>query len=328
MTPVISDAGAEGSGADSGTTASNEAPPRPALGVEQAHVLAPGFKEAQVLEGSSAQEPPAGTDEAAANEALDDEAAFSQRLETATSAASEAPVVETPIDSVTTAADDPGRDSGPTNEKRVGGAGRAAGIGSSVMIHMDHFDASQEAHTEKMERTLVRLSNRFPKAGMKLQLGTKFYSSEAGQVQEEDWTYDVPPPVVTRMSAVQLPKHGRCVLVEGEHLTVPGMTSTVAAPTEATPPLVLYCIRPGVVQAEKLRPMFSTPDGRKALFAAPVQPLQEGSVTLRLRRAHAFSPDVHMTADWLRRPADDSSPCRAQEGVFKVTERLHNMHVA
>ena len=41
--------------------------------------------------------------------------------------------------------------------------------------------------------------------------------------------------------------------------------------------------------------------GRKALFAAPMRPLPaEGTVTLRLRRGHAFSPDVTMTTTWLQ----------------------------
>lgn len=48
-----------------------------------------------------------------------------------------------------------------------------------------------------------------------------------------------------------------------------------------------------------------TLQGCKALFAAPLQALPlKGSVTLRLRRGHAFSQDVTMTTTWLqeRRP--------------------------
>lgn len=142
--PLINDDGVEGSNADSGTTAYDEAPPPAALGAEGSRVTphAPGSKGARGPEGSTVLEPPVGPDEAAPKKGVDDETAFNRHPGTATSTASEAPVVKTPVDSGTTAFDDPGRDGGSTNEKRVGGGGRAA-VGSSVMIHMDDFDPTQ-----------------------------------------------------------------------------------------------------------------------------------------------------------------------------------------
>ena len=49
--------------------------------------------------------------------------------------------------------------------------------------------------------------------------------------------------------------------------------------------------------------------GRKALFAAPLRPLPaQGTVTLRLRRGHAFSPDVTMTTTWLQELCPQPQP--------------------
>ena len=59
-----------------------------------------------------------------------------------------------------------------------------------------------------MEQALVRLSGRFPKAGLVLQLGDKFYEHRNGELREVPWVCTTPPPVVTRMSAVNLPSHG------------------------------------------------------------------------------------------------------------------------
>ncbi len=74
---------------------------------------------------------------------------------------------------------------------------------------------------------------------------------------------------------------GRCVLVEGQHLHIAVVGAQQALPQHSAevqeaarhvaaegaelrpvpdPPLVLYCIQANVLQAEKLRPMFSTPD--------------------------------------------------------------------
>ena len=78
---------------------------------------------------------------------------------------------------------------------------------------------------------------------------------------------------------------GQCLLVEGRHLNIAIMPAPATASTEIRaaqqalttpgdgelnkalqlrsvpdPPLVLYCIRSGVLHAEKLRPMFSTPN--------------------------------------------------------------------
>jgi len=190
----------------------------------------------------------------------------------------------------------------------------------SIMVHMDKFDQNNPAHQQKMEETLAQLTKRFPAAGLVLQLGDKFWEHREGKLQEVPWAGATPPPSVTRMSAIILPHHGRCVLVEGKHLHVTPPSTLTAAVQHALDasgsgsggtvqgfdkPLVLYCIREGVLQAEKLRPMFSSPDGCKALFAAPVGQLPaEGNVTLRLRRDHAFAPDVTMNAAWLH----DSSP--------------------
>ena len=78
---------------------------------------------------------------------------------------------------------------------------------------------------------------------------------------------------------------GRCVLVEGQFLHIAvagtqqqGLPALASAEVQAAradiaaeggelrpvpdPPLVLYCIQANVLQAEKLRPMFSTPDVR------------------------------------------------------------------
>lgn len=195
----------------------------------------------------------------------------------------------------------------------------------SIMVHMEGFDHTQPSHVETMRRAMERLAVRFPRGGFVLQLGDRFYRYVDGGLQEVPWDGSTPPPVATRMSAVDLPRHGRCVLVEGQHLHIPlAPTSAATAPSRdrqtaqqvmaaeggglATavmdapePPLVLYCIQTEVVQAEKLRPMYSTPDGCKALFAAPRGLLPDvGTVTLRLRRGHAFSPDVRMNAGWLR----------------------------
>mmetsp|Transcript_12051 Transcript_12051/g.36168 ORF Transcript_12051/g.36168 Transcript_12051/m.36168 type:complete len:398 (-) Transcript_12051:348-1541(-) len=185
----------------------------------------------------------------------------------------------------------------------------------SIMVHMEHFDQNEPAHVETMKRALARLSARFPTAGLVLQLGDNFYEHKDGELRPVPWVGSIPPPVVTRMSAIQLPRHGRCVLVEGEHLNIAmsGAQQVLAPDVQAArdiegaelravpdPPLVLYCIESSVLQAEKLRPMFSTPDGKKALFAAPERVLKELTVTLRLRRGHAFSPDVTMTSSWLK----------------------------
>lgn len=48
----------------------------------------------------------------------------------------------------------------------------------------------------------------------------------------------------------------------------------------------------------------ASPQGRKALFAAPQWQLpEEGYVTLRLRRGYYFCPDVTMTSSWLQEQA-------------------------
>lgn len=194
----------------------------------------------------------------------------------------------------------------------------------SIMVHMEGFDQNQRSHVETMEKALKCLSEKFPKAGLILQLGSRFYRYKSSGLEEVPWNGATPPPLVVRMSAIKLPRHGRCVLVEGKHLHIrkppspveEAADNLVAMRESAGPkiqlravedqPLVLYCIQSNVLQAEKLHPMFSTPDGTKALFAAPVEPLRaQSTVTLRLRRGHAFSPDVTMTTAWLQDPVSE-----------------------
>lgn len=201
----------------------------------------------------------------------------------------------------------------------------------SIMVHMEGFDQQQPDHVETMKRALTRLSQKFPTAGLVLQLGDQFYRYNGATLEVVPWVSQTPPPVVSRMSAIKLPRHGRCVLVEGENLNIvvppsPAEeaaqslvalsaasdraggenTSNIQLRSVPDPPLVLYCIQSDVLKAEKLQAMFSTPDGKKALFAAPVEPLPaEGTVTLRLRRGHAFSPDVTMTTTWLQASVSD-----------------------
>ena len=53
------------------------------------------------------------------------------------------------------------------------------------------------------------------------------------------------------------------------------------------PPLVLYCIQANVLQAEKLRPMFSTPDVRPPL---PSPPLPSPPLPQPPAQAHTTAP--------------------------------------
>mmetsp|Transcript_12053 Transcript_12053/g.36179 ORF Transcript_12053/g.36179 Transcript_12053/m.36179 type:complete len:118 (-) Transcript_12053:734-1087(-) len=89
---------------------------------------------------------------------------------------------------------------------------------------------------------------------------------------------------------------GRCVLVEGEHLNIAmsGAQQVLAPDVQAArdiegaelravpdPPLVLYCIESSVLQAEKLRPMFSTPDVSRYL-CCPARLTQSSCRTLHM----------------------------------------------
>ncbi len=70
----------------------------------------------------------------------------------------------------------------------------------------------QPQHVQTMQRALERLSRRFPTAGLVLQLGDKFYEHRDGELREVPWVGATPPPVVTRMSAINLPRHGTIFL--------------------------------------------------------------------------------------------------------------------
>ena len=75
-----------------------------------------------------------------------------------------------------------------------------------------------------MKRALERLSRRFPTAGLVLQLGDKFYEHRDGQLREVPWVGATPPPVVTRMSAINLPRHGKIFLYPKPGHSVPCIT--------------------------------------------------------------------------------------------------------
>lgn len=66
----------------------------------------------------------------------------------------------------------------------------------------------QPAHQEMMNQALAELTKRCPAAGLVLQLDDKFWEHRDGKPQEVPWAGAIPPPVVTRMSAVKLPRHG------------------------------------------------------------------------------------------------------------------------
>lgn len=224
----------------------------------------------------------------------------------------------------------------------------------SIMVHMEGFDQQRTDHVETMKRALMKLSQQFPAAGLVLQLGETFYRYNDGALEVVPWVCRIPPPVVARMSAIKLPRHGRCILVEGENLHIElapqppsdeekAAQSLVALSADSDPagsnqhadvqlrsvpdpPLVLYCIQSERLKAEKLQPMFSTPDGKKALFAAPVERLDPSCpVTLRLRRGHAFSPDVTMTTAWLQ---ESGAPQESTAPAANVVARTDSQPVA
>ena len=64
---------------------------------------------------------------------------------------------------------------------------------------------------EAIQRAHARLASRFPRAGLVLQLGSRFYKRQGGDLQEMAWPFATPPPVVTRMSAVRLPLYGEAL---------------------------------------------------------------------------------------------------------------------
>lgn len=59
-----------------------------------------------------------------------------------------------------------------------------------------------------MKETLVELSKRYPVAGLVLQMNNQFYRIDNGELRETIWTAATPPPAISRMSVVHLPRYG------------------------------------------------------------------------------------------------------------------------
>ena len=81
--------------------------------------------------------------------------------------------------------------------------------------------AMQPSHVETMRRALARMSLRFPAAGLVLQLGDRFYEHSRNGLREVQWASATPPPVVTRMSAINLIHHGGPPLPTHTHTHTP-----------------------------------------------------------------------------------------------------------
>ncbi len=69
----------------------------------------------------------------------------------------------------------------------------------------------QAGHVEAIQRAHARLASQFPRAGLILQLGSRFYERQDGNLQEVAWPFATPPPVVTRIFAVHLPPYGEAL---------------------------------------------------------------------------------------------------------------------
>lgn len=158
----------------------------------------------------------------------------------------------------------------------------------SAMIRLVNYDGTQ-VHIMNASIGLVQLSRQYPRTKFTLQLDDGLFRldrfcSVCVEPLPSPWFRQ---PHVQKITALELPGYGGCLMVDGQFLGSNHSTEGM--------PLVMYAITPESLHAEELFLLAASSSGRRAIFQIPSRPspaLQDSSsMTLRLRRGAAFAAD-------------------------------------